>query len=962
MATQQLNRLAGLLGSAYAAARLGAEPDAALLARCRGGDDRAAFEALVRRHGPRVLAACRKVLADPADIDDAFQATFLVLLQKPRAVRKADAVGAWLYGVAHRVAVRARDLAARRRTLLKRVLATDEAPPAPDLSWKEACAALHHELDRLPDTLRLPLVLCYLEGLSRDEAAAQLGWTLNEVRGRLERGRDRLRRRLQRRGIALSAGLLAAAGGGGAATAGGLPTRLIEGVLRAAGGRPSAAAAALAHGGAAAVIPAGFKLLSAVALAAGLLVGAGARDPDLKAGPTPDPAKAAEPPAAARKADAPADGQPPEFAGRVLDPDGQPVTGARVHVLYYTPKALPVPERAVTDADGRFRFTLKADDFDRSYQSDPWRGAHVVARADGFALGWVQTDSKNPSRDGTLTIRLRKDDPPLTGRLLSLEGKPLAGVTVRLTELLAPKPGQDLGGFIPALRARKAGYPVQRDFLTGFEGWWLGRDVGTLFPAVTTGPGGRFRLPGVGADRLVAVRFESPAVETRTLRVLTRAAETVTVPEWDQAGILDEPTLTYTGNGFDFALAPGRTVTGVVRDKVTRRPIPGAVVVSEKTAAHGISGRQEFRAVADKDGRYTLHGLPLGNGNVLRAGPSGDEPYLMQLRDVPTPPGFNPAPVDFELTRGVILTVRPVDAASGKPVAGFAEYFTFRDNPAYREIKGFAMPHRNEQMALDGRFRLVVPPGPGLVAFRAKDERYPIAVGADLFKDRTDRAFIQTVPYLVHATNHHVLHPVEPKAGAQALDVEIKLDAGKSVTGRVLDPDGKPLAGVLARGLKSSTLVFGRWEPEPLPGVEFAAVGVDPRRPRAVVFVHPGKKLAGFVRLTGEEKGPVEVRLQPWATLSGRLVDADGRPQADVRIGFVQRIDEPDPAGVGDLPRGEVRTDRDGRFNLEGFAAGLRYSPAAMDSRRILGRLGEGMTFQAGEKKDVGDITLRPPQ
>src|SRR5919197_1795768 len=166
MATQQLNRLAGLLGSAYAATRLGSEPDAALLDRCRKANDRAAFEALVRRHGPRVLAACRKVLADPADIDDAFQATFLVLLQRPRAVRKADAVGAWLYGVAHRIAVRARDMAARRRSLLRRVPATDEASAPPDLSWREACAVLHAELDRLPDTLRMPLVLCYLEGLS----------------------------------------------------------------------------------------------------------------------------------------------------------------------------------------------------------------------------------------------------------------------------------------------------------------------------------------------------------------------------------------------------------------------------------------------------------------------------------------------------------------------------------------------------------------------------------------------------------------------------------------------------------------------------------------------------------------------------------------------------------------------------------------------------------------------------
>jgi RNA polymerase sigma factor (sigma-70 family) len=953
MATQQLNRLAGLLSGAYAAARLGAESDAALLDRCRKGNDPAAFEALVRRHGGRVLAACRKVLADPADVDDAFQATFLVLLQKPRAVRKSDAVGSWLYGVAHRIAVRARGTAARRRTLLKKAAPRcAEAPPAPDLSWREACGVLHEELDRLPDTLRRPLLLCYLDGLSRDEAAHQLGWTLNEVRGRLERGRVRLRNRLLKRGIALSAALLSAVAGN-SVTAGGPPARLIESAFRAAAGRPSAAAAALARGVSPAIIPTKVKLLSGLVLVAGILVGVSMQHPGVRAGPKPESPK----PAAK-----PADPGPPEFAGRVLDPDGKPVPGAKVYVLYYTPKALPVPVRATTDADGRFRIAMKATDFERSYAAEPWRGSHIVARKDGFALGWAVTDGKDDTKAGDLTIRLAKDDPPLTGRLLSLEGKPLAGVTVRLTGLLAPRPGKDLTGFIPALKAKKAGYRAEREHVDGLDGTWLGRDLGTLFPPVATGPDGRFRLPGVGPERLAVVRFESPAVEARTLRVLTRAAETVTVPEWDQSGIPDEPTMTYTGNGFAFALAPGRTVTGVVKDKATGDPIPGAVIVSERTATNSVSGRHEFRAVADQDGKYTLHGLPPGRGNVLLARPPGDGPYLMQARDVPTPPGFNPAPVDFELTRGVVLTVRTVDAVTGRPVAGSAAYYTFPDNPAYREIKGFAMPRRDESAARDGQLRLVVPPGPGLVAFRAKDDRYPVAVGEEQFKDRRRTGpFLQTVPYFLHPTNYHVLHAVEPKAGAQALNAEIKLDPGKTVTGRVLGPDGKPLAGALASGLKSSPTVFGQWEAEPLRGAEFEAVGVDPKQPRAVALVHKERKLAGVVRVGGGEQGPVEVRLQPWATLTGRLVDADGRPQADVRLGFVQKLSEPDRAGVGDLPGGEIRTGPDGRFTLEGFAPGLRYNLRALDNRRRA-QIGEGMTFQAGEAKDVGDVTVRPPE
>jgi protocatechuate 3,4-dioxygenase beta subunit len=713
---------------------------------------------------------------------------------------------------------------------------------------------------------------------------------------------------------------------------------------------------ALADGSGPALRASRFKVLAAIVLAAGVAIGVGTQHAGLNANPQPEPPK----PTASEPAKPVADASI-EFAGRVQGPDGRPVKGASVYVLYYTPEARPVPPRAETDAEGAFRFTMKPTDFERSYVHEPWRGAFVVAKADGLALGWSVAHTRDqPGSD--LTIRLPKDDRELTGRLLSLEGKPLAGVSVRLTELLAPQPGKNLDGFFPELKARKAGYRVQRDFLDGFEGTWIGRDVGTLFPPVRTDADGRFRVPGVGADRLAVVRFESPAVESRSVRVLTRPAETVTVPETDQSGIPDQPTMTYTGTGFSFALAPGRTVTGTVRDKATGNPIAGAVIVSEVTASHSISGRHEFRTVAERNGKYTLHGLPLGRGNVLRAAPPGGEPYLMQLRDVPVPAGFNPAAVDFELTRGVVLTLNPVDAATGKPVAGFAEYFTFPDNPAYRAIQGYARPDRDEGAAQDGRLRVIAPPGPGLVAFRAKDNRYPIAVGAEQFKDRQRGALLGTVPYLLHPTNYHVLHPVEPKAGMQSLEVVIKLNPGTVVAGRVLDPDGKPLAGALARGLQPSPTVFGQWERAPLKEAQFEVVSADPKQPRAIAFIHKEKKLAGMVRIGGDAKGPVEVKLQAWGTLTGRLVNADGKPQADVQLGFVRKIDEPDPSAVGDLPDREIRTDADGRFTLSGFVPGLRYNLTARDARRLLARIGEGITFQAGEAKDVGDVTVRPPE
>jgi RNA polymerase sigma factor (sigma-70 family) len=202
-----------------------------LLNRYISRGDEAAFEALVARHGPMVLGVCRRLLADPHDAEDASQATFLVLVRKAGSLGEHDAIGHWLYGVARRVALKARGQAARRRTHEPR-LATD--PPAPpfDPAAIDLGPALDAELDRLPAKYRAPIVLCYLEGLTHEQAASALRWPLGTVKGRLARARDLLRDRLIRRGIALSAGALAGSLSRDAACA--VPEALLDSTVQAA--------------------------------------------------------------------------------------------------------------------------------------------------------------------------------------------------------------------------------------------------------------------------------------------------------------------------------------------------------------------------------------------------------------------------------------------------------------------------------------------------------------------------------------------------------------------------------------------------------------------------------------------------------------------------------------------------------------------------------------------------------
>jgi RNA polymerase sigma factor (sigma-70 family) len=221
-------------------------PDADLLGRFIGTRDEAAFNELLYRHGPLVFGVCRSILGDTSDAADAFQATFLVLVHRARSISKRSSLSSWLYGVAYRVAVRARAGASRRQALPREGADMVAREPTLDPADAEIAAIVHEEVHNLPEKYRVPIVLCYVEGRTRGEAALELRCSEGAIKGRLERARDLLQRRLLRRGVALAAGLSAIALGGEAARAA-VPAALVDATLRAA---MLAAAGQAAAGGA----------------------------------------------------------------------------------------------------------------------------------------------------------------------------------------------------------------------------------------------------------------------------------------------------------------------------------------------------------------------------------------------------------------------------------------------------------------------------------------------------------------------------------------------------------------------------------------------------------------------------------------------------------------------------------------------------------------------------------------
>lgn len=445
-----------------------AASDAHLLDRFRASGDEAAFATLVRRHGPLVMGVCRRVLRHHQDAEDAFQATFLVLARKAASIHRRTALASWLYGVARRVAGDARRTAARRQARERRATNMGHAQPDLEAAWRELQAVLAQEVERLPQKYQLPFVLCCLEGQSKAEAAAQLGWKEGTVSSRLAEARKWMQERLVRRGLTLTAALCAVAAT--ADTASAMASALVTTTVRAALGAgvgtaagASARAAALANGVTKAMFASKVKAAMALLLALGLLATAAGTwahwafaDPPARESVPPTEAKPDKAPAAKPdRADAPADPLPAGAVLRLgatrlrhgtsvsqlaLSPDGTQVaaygggqlslwdtkTGGVVRRVELPKQAQSLQASLVWLADGRGIVLLQGADT---------RDVARLRGSDGSV--WEFTDEKTvpkirPDWGTSLAVKVVKGDPlPADGEAdwcyaVSPDGKTLA--------------------------------------------------------------------------------------------------------------------------------------------------------------------------------------------------------------------------------------------------------------------------------------------------------------------------------------------------------------------------------------------------------------------------------------------------------------------------------------------------------------------------------------------------------
>ncbi|MBX9626283.1 MAG: sigma-70 family RNA polymerase sigma factor [Gemmataceae bacterium] len=921
--------------------------DRELLARFASDSDEGAFAALVGRHGRAVLAACRHVLADPADVDDAFQATFLLLFRRAGRVKWGESAGGWLYAAAHRIAVRAR-ADRHRRTARESAARKPERVDAPDPSWREAVVVLHAELDKLPDRHRLPLLLCYLDGRSRDEAAALLGWSAGAVKGCLERGRRLLADRLRRRGIDLSAGLFGVLAAD--AAVGGPPDALIEQTLAAAVGGASATVTALVKG----TTP--MKLLPK---AVGLALVAAAALAATAVGLPHRPAAAPPPPAAKPEVAEPADDETAEVesavAGRVVGPDDQPVAGAAVYWLNEggSGEGRPKP-RVVTAADGRFRFTVKhpARNFHDGKPGHPWLFGGLVVTADGLGIGWRWT--REPAAD--VVVKLPPDDRPVRGKVVDAAGKGIAGVTVRCLGVFRPEGGKDLSDWLAAGRANE-----HLPYLEMVRSYYLETPLDRLLPATTTGPDGTFELRGVGRERVAWLFVGGPTAAAQLVRVFTREAEGFSVRHVSgRTDDVDQYRVEqYHGLPATVRAAPAVPVEGAVTAADTGKPVPG-VLVRTMVYSNGDEGHSLFLLTTrtGPDGRYRLDGLTRAHRTKLDYVPPAVPLHAVHVMAPVAAAGEKPEPVDVALPAGVWVNVKVREKGTGKPVAVAHEYAVFKDNPHYAGGPPFLLNERYE-IPTASDFRVVAFPGPGMLAVRSwSGGPYLLGVGGGQFpKYRQGDEIGGTQPspsYPVRGWNTFV--PLAP-FGNEPVDLTVEVDPGVTAEVRTLEPDGTPAAGTAVWGLRP-----GGWRAVPAGRTRFTVRGLERGEGRRVVVAHEEKKLVGTAVAVGGA-GPVAATLGPWATVTGRLV-AGGAPVAGGLVIFGHEPAQCEDTTLGPLVGLEggswVRADDRGRFTIPGLVPGLKYAFTA-SGPDLLDRGAEVPPFTApppGETKDLGDIRV----
>ncbi|MGH7134211.1 MAG: hypothetical protein ACREHD_00640, partial [Pirellulales bacterium] len=580
--------------------------------------------------------------------------------------------------------------------------------------------------------------------------------------------------------------------------------------------------------------------------------------------------------------------EPTVLRGHVLLPDGKPAEGAELYWMHLnvpepkTPDDVSYAKRAVTDEAGRFELAFEEGDAPLG----PMRP--LLAYKRGYGVEWTTVGPGEVPPEITLKL---PEDHPIRGRVIDTEGRAVVGANVVASHISAASMG-NLDEYLAAWKSKpqQARRTLERQFL-------FLHAVGPALATVTDRDG-RFELVGVGAERLALVHISGPGVVKEEFNVVNR--EHFDPAPYNQAAAANgRPRMRMLGNltelsgpVIEHVAESELLVRGTVFTGPGRKPIAGANVSSHGRGNYNITSTQ-----TDEAGRFELRGLRRSQNPRLQVRvPRGDK-FLFRAVELEVPLGQTVINVDVEMKEGVVVEGRVFDKATGRGVTSSIQFVplpdnTFAKDPAYNSFLS-RVRFAPTPTDADGHFRILTMPGPGVLMARVQGGN-PFAGGAKpipyrqaafseedgkrvtIVVDGEDRRFVTADNAPGRLTDQQAAKVVDLLPGEQGATYDLPLDPGKTATIAIEDETGQPVTDAIVSGVADAA-------PSALKIAEATCTiyGLGPDRPRQVWILHPERHLAASVMLTGDEQGPVTVRLGAAASIVGRALGPDGEPLAD---------------------------------------------------------------------------------
>ena len=654
--------------------------------------------------------------------------------------------------------------------------------------------------------------------------------------------------------------------------------------------------------------------------------------------------------------------------GTVLKPNGTPAAGAAVRSYPWWWKwpaqdawgeSFPPLLEATAGSDGRFSLKLPIRPDDRlddptwkDVWTEPswkqiWNYSAVVASMPGYGGSWLSLEQIGEQKSITLQL---VEDAPIRGKIIDLEGKPISGVTIRIS---APTDGKE-GSLDPWLAGIRAGEPP----------WTVHNKAGTTVEPqllhipdkMETDWDGRFEIRGLGRERKINLALIGNSVAHREMVACTRKMEPVSRLILPDTSKQTEPVF---GSEFVYSAAPGRIISGTFQDAATGETLAGVRVESYELDGYPFVNHRVLKAVSDSQGRFQLIGMPKGAKNQLIALPPDGMPFLMRTQKVPDPNGLGPIEMQIELNRGVLITGRVTDKETGAGVPDCRlNYFPYRSNPFAQRSPEFGTDEhgQGDQMRYttdaDGRFQLVGLPGKAVIGVVSVFQNFRVGFGYDQLagpkEGNSDRIDTYRNPINPSPKWPTSMREVDIDADATNYSLDLQLDPGASVRLAIQDLDGKPVAGISAQGLAPNGNGSATHDTAP------RAANFGAKETRSIVLRHDKRRIGSVLRIGPEEvkQEQIAVVLEPFATVRGKLMlDAEHAATGAVIKARVL------PSEDFSLSLPEVATDNEGRFQMD-LMTGCKYYLDVRGNQIGNSSLAKELTIVPGQHIDMGTLVF----